>query len=122
MTVRRKQSPAPDNATIAERIRQSFANGQSLRCDLGRGARLHIDRPLPFIVVHRLTRTADAARSVASASASYLLFRNQTEARSIISEIDEPMIERFGAFLVFEIAELEADRLADDPTSQGQPV
>src|SRR3546814_9338332 len=55
-----------------------------------------------------------AARSVASASASYLLFRNQTEARSIIAEIAAPMIERFGAFLVFEIAELEADSLAED--------
>ncbi len=114
MTARRKQRRVPDNATLAERIRQSLANGESLRCDLGRGARLHIDRPLPFIVIHRLARTADAARSVASANASYLLFRNQTEARSIIAEIATPMAERFGAFLVFEIAELEADSLAED--------
>jgi len=114
MTSRGKRRATLDNVPLAKRIRRSLAKGESLRCDLGRGVRLHIDRPLPFIVVHRLGRTAEAARAVASAHASYLLFRNQAEARSIIAEVAAPMTEKFGAFLVFEIAELEADSLAED--------
>ena len=62
----------------------------------------------------RLARSADAARSAASANASYLLFRNQTEARSIIAELAGPLAQKFGAFLVVEIAELEADSMAED--------
>lgn len=114
MTAGRKRSNRPDAAPLAERIRQALANGESLRCDLGRGARLHIDRPLPFIVIHRLVRSAAAARAVASANASHLLFRTQSEARAIIAEVADVMIERFGTFLVIEVAELPVDSLAED--------
>lgn len=109
----RKQAK-PDAPPLEDRIRAALDSGETLRCDLGRGARLHIDRPLPFIVIHRLGRSADAARAVASASAGYLLFRNQREARAIIAQIGAAMSEKFGAFLVIEVDELEEDTLAED--------
>lgn len=114
MTARRKRSPAASTAALAERVRGALGKGESLRCDLGGGARLHIDRPLPFLVIHRLTRTALAARSVASANASYLLFRNQGVARATIADVAASMTESFGAFLLVEIVELETDCLAED--------
>lgn len=117
MTARRKRSPAASTAALAERVRGALGKGESLRCDLGRGARLHIDRPLPFLVIHRLTRTALAARSVASANASYLLFRNQGVARATIADVAASMTESFGAFLLVEIVELETDCLAEDAAS-----
>lgn len=114
MTRQRKRTRKPDVAGLAEQISKAFADGETLRCDLDRGARLHIDRPLPFIVIHRLKRGADAARAATSANASYMLFRKQDEARALIGQVATPMAERFGAFLVVEIAELEADSLAED--------
>lgn len=114
MTARRRRSPAPGAATLVERVRGALGKGESLRCDLGGGARLHIDRPLPFLVIHRLARAAVAARSAVSANASYLLFRNQGVARAVIAEVAASMMESFGAFLLVEIAELERDCLAED--------
>ena len=99
---------------LGERIGAALESGQTLRCDLGRGARLHVDRPLPFIVIHRLGQVADAARAIVAANASYLLFRNQGQAREIIAQVGAAMSEKFGAFLVIEIAELEKDTLAED--------
>jgi len=117
MTARRKRASKPDTAALAKRIQQALANGESLRCDLGRGARLHIDRPLPFLVIHKIVRTAAAARAVASANASHLLFHTQSQARPIIKDVAGAMIERFGTFLVIEIAELPVDSLAEDAAS-----
>lgn len=114
MTARRRRSPAPGTAALAERVRGALGKGETLRCDLGGGARLHIDRPLPFLVVHRLTRAAVAARAATSANASYLLFRNQGTARAMIADVAASMTESFGAFLLVEIAELETDCLAED--------
>lgn len=113
MTAKRKPTPQK-NRPLAETIAAALENGEALRCDLGRGARLHIDRALPFLVIHRLDRTSEAARAVASANASYLLFRNQSEARAIIAQIGAAMTDKFGAFLVIEIGELEKDHLAED--------
>lgn len=114
MTARRRRSPAPDAAALVERIRGALGKGEALRCDLGGGARLHIDRPLPFLVVHRLARADVAARAATSANAAYLLFRNQGVARAVIADVAAAMTESFGAFLLVEIAELETDSLAED--------
>lgn len=114
MTARRRRSPAPGATALVERVRGALGEGEALRCDLGGGARLHIDRPLPFLVVHRLTRTALAARAATSANASYLLFRNQGTARAMIADVAASVTESFDAFLLVEIAELETDRLAED--------
>jgi uncharacterized protein (TIGR02421 family) len=104
----------PAEPPLGDRIAEALQSGETLRCDLGRGARLHIDRALPFIVIHRLGKTGDAARAVAAASASYLLFRNQRQARDIIAQVGAAMSGKFGAFLVIEIGELEKDALAED--------
>ena len=41
MTARRRRSPAPSAAALAERVREALGKGETLRCDLGGGARLH---------------------------------------------------------------------------------
>lgn len=113
MSARRRRAKSA-GAPLEERIGALIESGETLRCDLGRGVRLHVDRPLPFIVIHRLGRAADAARAVAAANAAYLLFRNQREAREIIARVGAAMSEKFGAFLVIEIGELGKDALAED--------
>lgn len=110
MNDRRKQPTLPATA----QIEKSLLAGEALRCDLGGGARLHIDRQLPFLVIHRLGRSTEAARAIAAANASYLLFRNQAQAKAIIAQVGKAMREKFGFFLVVEVAELEKDNLAED--------
>jgi uncharacterized protein (TIGR02421 family) len=104
---------APD-AKLLEEFAAALAAGEPIRRDFGSGERLHIDRPLPFLVVHVGRRKEPAARDVVSANSSYLLARNLGTAAAIVKLVAEAMTERFGAFVMLDIGELERDRLASD--------
>lgn len=93
---------------------KALAEGEPIRRDFGQGERLHIDRPLPFLVVHVGRRREPAARDVVTANSSYLLARTLGTATAIVKLVAEAMTERFGAFIVVDIGELERDRLASD--------
>ncbi len=90
--------------------------GKAVRRDVGKNGRLHIDRPLPFLCLHLTGGTKDlAARDIASAHASYLIASSIQEAAPLIAAVGTAMRERFGAFMVLDIGELEHDiLLADD--------
>ena len=104
---------APDATLLAEFAR-ALAAGDPIRRDFGRGERLHIDRPLPFLVVHIGRRKEPAAREVVTANSAYLLVRNLDTATAVIKLVAEAMTARFGAFMLLDIGELDRDRLASD--------
>ena len=99
---------------LLDEFARALAAGEPIRRDFGRGERLHIDRPLPFLVVHIGQRRDLAAVDVASANSAYLLVRSLRTATAIIKLVAEAMRERFGAFIVIDVGELERDRLASD--------
>ena len=99
---------------LLDELARALAAGEPIRRDFGRGERLHIDRPLPFLVVHIGQRRDLAAVDVASANSAYLLVRSLRTATAIIKLVAEAMGERFGAFILIDVGELERDRLASD--------
>lgn len=108
-----------DAALLAE-FATALAADQPIRRDFGRGERLHIDRALPFLVVHIGGARERAARNAVSANSSYLLVRSKARAKAIIELVAAAMTERFGAFIVLDMAELPPDRLPAHATSLPQ--
>lgn len=108
------QAP-PTNPCIAE-IVDCLRSGKSIRRDLPEGGRLHIDRPLPFLCLHILSEKDNtAAREIASSHASYLIAHDLEQAAPLIEAVSAVLEERFGAFLLIDVGELEHDiLLADD--------
>lgn len=89
-----------------------------IRREFGRGDRLHIDRPLPFLCVHVGSRK-DAALHAVSANASYLIAADVESAGDVVRLVARAMRKHCGAFLVLDIGELAEDRfLADDAPFQ----
>ena len=107
--------PKASDLALIEEILRSLGAGKPVRKEFEDGGRLHIDRPLPFLCVHLTdTRNALAAREVASANASYLITPDLNAAALVVEAIGAAMVERFGAFLVLDIGELERDRFLSE--------
>ncbi|MBB5537961.1 flavohemoglobin expression-modulating QEGLA motif protein [Rhizobium giardinii] len=86
-----------------------------VRKDFEHGGRLHIDRPLPFLSLFLIRGRQDiAARDVAAANASYLIANNLEEALPIVAAVGGVLKERFGAFMLLDVDELEHDTLLTD--------
>ncbi len=86
-----------------------------VRKDFEHGGRLHIDRPLPFLSLFLVRGRQDiAARDVAAANASYLIANNLEEALPIVAAVGGVLKERFGAFMLLDVDELEHDTLLTD--------
>lgn len=108
MSLREATSEAGFIADLAERI----AAGKSVRRKLPPGGRIHVDRPLPFVVIHRSrrTRSASAALGVATASPVYAVWPKATEgdafAYDLIETLSRTLNMRLGAFLVAELYDL----------------
>ena len=104
------RSQRESDPSLIEEVLESIDAGKPVRKEFEDGGRLHIDRPLPFLCVHLTdARNELAAREVASANASYLITPHLNAAVMIIEAIGAAMVERFGAFLVLDIGELERD-------------
>ncbi len=99
-----------------EEILGCIRTAKAVRKDFEHGGRLHIDRPLPFPVDAFLTRGREglAARDVAAANASYLIANNLDEALPIIVAVGGILKQRFGAFMLLDIDELDHDTLLTD--------
>jgi uncharacterized protein (TIGR02421 family) len=106
----------PNDKELYKTIAACLQSGEPIRLDFGRGERLHIDRPLPFLCVHLGRRRQPAARDVVSANSAYLVVGSLARAIAIIELVGRAMQDRFGAFIVVDIGELERDRLASDAT------
>lgn len=117
MTSQRRKARHAD--VIAPRwlgdVLECIRTDKSVRKDFDNGGRLHIDRPLPFLSVHIGRGRNDlAARDIAAANASYLVVNDVEEALPIITAVGGVLRERFGAFLVLDIDELDHDMLITD--------
>lgn len=104
----------PVDEKLQAEIASALASGEPIRCDFGRGERLHIDRPMPFLVVQVGGRREPAAREVVTANSAYLLVRTLGTAKLLIKLVGEAMEKRFGSFMFLDVGELERDRLASD--------
>ena len=105
-------------AELADRI----AAGKSVRRKLPAGGRIHVDRPLPFVVIHRSrrVRSASAALGVTSASPVYAVWPGTTEgdafAYDLVEALARTLDRRLGAFLVAELYDLPVPE-TDKPDS-----
>jgi uncharacterized protein (TIGR02421 family) len=105
------------NQSGIEEVLESINTGKPVRKEFEGGGRLHMDRPLPFLCVHLTdARNEPAAREVVSANASYLITPQLEAAVGIIEAVGAAMVERFGAFLVLDIGELERDSFLSEDT------
>lgn len=85
---------------------------KAVRQTLPSGARIHIDRPLPFLCVyHEKNNAGQAAHDIAAANASYLVSPDLAGDTAMLNSIGQAMINRFGAFLVIEVSEFDQDNL-----------
>jgi uncharacterized protein (TIGR02421 family) len=94
---------------------QQLKEGKVLRRRLEPWGRLHIDRPLPFLVVYRRPKDradADTDRIVLG-EASYLMAsgdrRTQPGLSSLVEGVVGTLSESFGAFLIIELWSAEDD-------------
>ena len=103
--VKGEQIPDSLVATICERL----GKGKRVRRTLHDGARLHIDRPLPFLCVHRQPVDADddGTGQLLEGEASFLTVtaskRTKKSVSTLVTELAQEMASRYGAFLILEI-------------------
>ncbi|WP_018476389.1 flavohemoglobin expression-modulating QEGLA motif protein [Pontibacter roseus] len=101
-------------------IVRSLKKGKKVRRRLPEGGLVHLDRPLPFLVLFRHPSGAPdhATANFVKAEAAYIIAQEgQTpELRTLIREIAKAMSDEFGAFLVLEIFAAPAIAAADSPT------
>jgi uncharacterized protein (TIGR02421 family) len=92
-------------AQLLARVRDRLAAGQLVDEQVP-GGRLHIDRPLPFLVVGRCGPDgSDAVAELAETQASFLVtpWAPDATASALVSAVAEELADRFGSFLLLEL-------------------
>lgn len=87
-----------------------FGKRGELRQAVGKGGRVHLDRWLPFIVLHRSPDPSSSiARKVAVNSPAYLIWSPEDDrgAERAFAAVAAAMHEQFGCILVLEIEDAE---------------
>jgi uncharacterized protein (TIGR02421 family) len=90
-------------------VRQRLDAGQPLRRTLPAGGRLHIDRPLPFLVVYRrpIDREDQGTSRLVLSSASYLIASGEeacvAATRALVATVVETLSGALGAFMIVEL-------------------
>ncbi len=99
----------PFDAGLIDDVGRRLASDLPVRRTLPAGGRLHIDRQLPFLVVHRLDDRDDrvsAARFVRG-EAAYLVApagrKYHARVAALLTRIADEMVAVFGAFLIIEV-------------------
>lgn len=98
----------------------AFGPTGALRQDVGAHGRVHIDRALPFIVLHRADpdQAESLARRVALTSPAYLVWPGPADDAAAEGALDAVFAElhrRFGAFLAILVDDLpRAETIAED--------
>jgi len=94
---------------LLEAVRDRLSTGGTLREPLPGGGRLHIDRQLPFLVVHRtpVDRSDSGTSHLITSQASYLVASADPEFAEplsvLVQTVVETLSEAFGAFLLIEL-------------------
>ncbi len=93
-----------------------FGKRGELRQTVGNSGRVHIDRWLPFIVLHRsATPETSIARRVAINSPAYLIWSPEEDAAAngAFEVVAEAMHKRFGCLLVIEVEDAAWEPVAE---------
>jgi uncharacterized protein (TIGR02421 family) len=103
------------------------AAGKRVRRRLDSGFHMHLERPLPFLVLYRARHEPDDSdiRRLVTSGASWLIAPTTAHADTcgLVAAIAQPMAERFGAYLLLELWEASTDRRpADTPRGVRQPT
>ena len=109
-----------ETAEVVERIRSRLAADLAVDESLP-GGWLHIDRPLPFLVVARVgPAEGDPLGEVAEPQASHLMVPaiGDSVTSTVISAVAEQLADRFGSFLIVDLwtADEEAAETSAPPT------
>lgn len=114
------------DAFVAD-VCQRLKEGKTLRRQIEPWGRLHIDRPLPFLVVYRRPkdRTDSDTDRIVLGEASYLLAAGDRQTHhglsSLIEGVASTLSESFGAFLIIELWSGEDDQSAREDTPDASP-
>ncbi len=107
---RRSKTAAPVVSTkVIEEISGRLERGQPVRRSFAGLGRLHIDRQLPFLCLHRQPRGRNdqGTDRLVMAEASYLAVFEQRAASSalapLLRRVIETLVKPFGAFLLVEV-------------------
>ncbi len=90
-------------------VRQRVKDGKALRRQIPPWGRVHVDRPLPFLVVYRRPPGREDAgmERLVIGEASYILASGDRRSRAGLSSVVEAIVgtlsEAFGAFLIIEL-------------------
>ena len=82
-----------------------IADGNRVYRLLPDGGRLHIDRPLPFLSVHRLKHYDAGSGDLLLGQGSFLIAptQHQDEIKTLIEAITQALADKFGAVLLLEV-------------------
>ncbi len=101
--------PAPVVDAFVEAACERLREGKPLRRKLSPWGRVHVDRPLPFVIVYRrpMQRQDDGTEALIVGEASYVIASGGRRARTGLSALIEGMaktqVENFGSFLIVEL-------------------
>ena len=101
----------------SDRFEASFGPRGELRKKVGETGRIHLDRWLPFIVLHRSSDPQSGiARRMAMNSPSYLIWSpdEDAEARAALDVVLPAIREKLGPVIVFELTDEEWKPHAED--------
>ena len=104
-------------ARPAKAFEASFGPRGELRQKIGATGRIHLDRWLPFLVLHRSAQPqASIARRVAMNSPAYLAWspEEDAEAQSALATILPKLREKLGEILLFEVDDAEGEATQED--------
>ena len=94
---------------FTDEILERLTANKRVRRQLPFGGRLHIDRPLPFLCLHRQPEsredlgTADLVKGEASFITTTATRKQSADVSRLVTRVAEAMSEQFGAFLIVEI-------------------
>lgn len=115
------------STSIAE-VRHNLEAGRRVRVELPGNGRLSLDRPLPFLLVHRRPATRrDAGTDQLILSEAAVLtvsarHRHHDAVRELVRTIGEVASQRFGAFFLLEVWSAHGSRVpAPDPAIERAP-
>jgi len=110
----------PQLTIVDAQFAAQFGKRGELRQSVGRSGRIHIDRWLPFIVLHRsATPETSLARKVAINSPAYLIWSPEDDvaANRAFEVVADAMHKQFGCLLVIEV-----DDAPWKPVQEGSPA
>ena len=101
--------PPPVVDAFVEAACERVREGKPLRRNLTPWGRVHVDRPLPFIIVYRkpVSREDSGTETLIVGEASYIIASGAKRARSglkdLVEGIAKAQLENFGGFLIVEL-------------------